>query len=42
MAAAATEQKAWEGGVLLYCGGTDYAQVMSGKHEKSPLDVRAL
>lgn len=27
MAAAAPEEPKWEGGVLLFCGGTDFAQV---------------
>ncbi|PNH05291.1 Protein RCC2 [Tetrabaena socialis] len=40
MAAAAVEQKPWEGGVLLVCGGTDFAQLgrTGGKTKKEDLD----
>lgn len=39
-AAAAAPAKPWEGGVLLYCGGTDYAQLgrTGGKTKKEDLD----
>ncbi|KAG2451142.1 hypothetical protein HYH02_004409 [Chlamydomonas schloesseri] len=40
MAAAPPEEPKWEGGVLLYCGGTDFAQLgrTGGKTRKEDLD----